>query len=362
MLVYWLMLLFPGAAAIFSRRDVKGRGEAARNDTVLVLAMILFFILYNVLSILRFDTGGDWYTYDILVQQIRISDYAYALSRGDDAFMTVAYASTRLGLDLYGVNFVCSALLSWGVLAMARRLPDPWVAIAAAVPYILIVIGFGYIRQGAAIGLILIAINAVVDRNYIRSLIWMLLAMLFHFGAIVVLPFVGLALVRRNPLAMAGVGLIGMVIFAYVFTSDRLYILEIGYLDNARESGGAGVRLLMNLLPSLLFLVRRNKLNLDPLERGIWSNFAWFCIVLMAALYLTPSSTAVDRVALFFSPIQIFVFGYSLQLLGVRARGAPLVIVGLLGYSALVFAVWAFFADHSQFWIPYRSIFDITPI
>jgi len=358
MLAYWLLLLFPGLIAVLSRRGVHGKASMARNDSAFILAMILFFVFYNLLSILRFETGGDWFNYDLMIQRTRIGGYGFALETGDSAFMTVAYLSTRMGLDLYGLNFVCSALLSFGVLALARRLPDPWVAIAAAVPYILIVIGFGYIRQGAAIGLILLSINAIVDRKYVRGLVWMLFAMLFHFGAVVVLPFIGLALMRRNPLAMIGIGLIGLLIFAYVLTGERLDNLELGYLESEMESSGAGIRLLMNLLPSLLFLVFRNRLNLDPLERGIWSNFAWFSIVLMAALFLTPSSTAVDRVGLFFSPIQIFVFGHSLQLLGVRSRGAPLVIVGLLGYSALVLAVWAFFATHAQLWIPYRSIFD----
>ncbi|MEZ5708020.1 MAG: EpsG family protein [Blastomonas sp.] len=357
MLIYWLMLIFPGVVAVLSRRGEHGANRAARRDVGTFAALIAFWLFYNAISVFRYDTGGDWYTYDILIQEISISDYAYALSRGDDGFMTIAYVSTRLGLDLYGVNLVCSALLSAGVVSLARRLPDPWVAIAASVPYILIVVGLGYIRQGAAIGLILLAINAIVDRRNIGGVVYMLLAMLFHFGAIVVVPFIGLALVRRNPVAMIGIGFIGLLIYAYVFTSDRLYVLDAGYLDIERESSGAGIRLVMNLLPSLLFLWRRDKLKLEPLERGIWSNFAWFSIVLMVALYATPSSTAVDRVALFFSPIQVFVFGYFLTLLGIRGRGAALVIVGLLTYCALVFAVWAFFADHSQFWVPYKSVF-----
>lgn len=356
--MYWLLLTFPSLIAIFTRRGRFGDMTAARANGATVLAMILFFMVYNALSILRYDTGGDWYTYDLLVQQIRVGDFAFALSRGDNAFMAVAYLSTRMGLDLYGVNFVCSALLSWGVLALALRLPDPWVAIAAAVPYILIVIGFGYIRQGAAIGLILLSIIAIVDKAYIRGIVYLVLGLLFHFGTIAVLPFIALALARRNIGAMVGIGIVGLVIISYVFTGARVDTLQAGYLDAGYESSGAGVRLVMNLLPALLFLARRNRLNLDPLERSIWSNFAWFCIVLMAALYLSPSSTAVDRVALFFSPIQIFVFGYALQLLGVKGRNAPLVIVGLLGYSIAVFSVWAFYASHAYLWIPYMSIFE----
>ena len=80
----------------------------------------------------------------------------------------------------------------------------------------------------------------------------------------------------------------------------------------------------------------------------------------MAVLSLTTlplvaiSSTAVDRVALYFIPIQMFAFS-RLPFLAGTVQNYNLIVMGILGYYALVLFVWLNFASHAYAWLPYQS-------
>ena len=352
MLIYWILLAFPAIATIAtpSGQSVKPASQ--------VLFLFIFWLFYNAISALRFNTGGDWYTYNIMVETIRVESLEFALKYGDVAFTFMMWVCTRIGLGIYGINALCSMLLAWGVLVMARRTPEPWLAVAASVPYLLIVVGFGYIRQGAAIGLILVAIANFTDRRPIQGVALVLLAMLFHVAAVVVLPVLGVALARRNWLSLAFVIGVGVLIFSYVLTGNRLATFQAGYMDRGYASSGALIRVVMNLLPSLLFLVRRSYFRLPPLESAIWTAMSVANVICFGWLLVSPSSTAVDRVALFFSPVQVFVFGYFLRAVQETGRiRAVLVVVGLT-YDVAVQLVWLVFGANAERWVPYRTIFD----
>ena len=65
---------------------------------------------------------------------------------------------------------------------------------------------------------------------------------------------------------------------------------------------------------------------------------------------MLPSSTAVDRLALYVMPLQIAVLSRAPIVFGARL-GTILV----LSYSLAVQFVWLNFATHAKFWIPYQA-------
>ena len=352
MLIYWILLAIPIMGTLVFSDEQRSKSGAS------LFLMFAFWVFYNGMSALRFNTGGDWYTYNIMVETVRYESLEFALQYGDQAFTFMMWLLTKLGLGIYGINALCSMLLSAGVIAVARRTPNPWLGLAASVPYLLIVVGLGYIRQGAAIGLILLCINAFVDRRWFIGSLLIILAMFFHVAAIVAAPIIGLALGRREPIAFAIIIIASIAVFVYVLTGDRLDTFQAGYIERAYSSGGAGIRLIQNLVPSLFFLFRAGKLGLEPRERAIWTSFALASLICWAAYFVSPSSTAVDRVGLFFSPIQVFAFGYFMRLFDGDFRSRLLLTAIADFYCVVVLYVWLNYATHSQFWVPYRSIFD----
>ena len=75
----------------------------------------------------------------------------------------------------------------------------------------------------------------------------------------------------------------------------------------------------------------------------------------VASVFLVEfASTAVDRVALYFTPLQVVVFARLPSL--VKGRVSPRVMtVGIvLGY-ALVLFIWLNYAIHARYWLPYQN-------
>jgi len=71
-------------------------------------------------------------------------------------------------------------------------------------------------------------------------------------------------------------------------------------------------------------------------------------------LLVSPSSTAVDRVALYWIPLQLFVWSRLPDVLGRFGQRNPLWVTAVFSYSAAVLFVWLFFASHAHAWLPYQ--------
>ena len=67
-------------------------------------------------------------------------------------------------------------------------------------------------------------------------------------------------------------------------------------------------------------------------------------------LLVLPSSTVVDRLALYVFPLQLAVLSRVPRALGSEGLGRLLVIA----YCFLVQFVWLNFAAHAEYWVPYR--------
>ena len=72
------------------------------------------------------------------------------------------------------------------------------------------------------------------------------------------------------------------------------------------------------------------------------------------AFFITDLSTALDRMALYFIPLQLVTFAYLPDAIGrPGGRNHSIIAVILLYYAAVMF-VWLNFATHSKYWIPYQ--------
>ena len=69
---------------------------------------------------------------------------------------------------------------------------------------------------------------------------------------------------------------------------------------------------------------------------------------------LSISATGVDRVALYFIPLQMFVFS-RLPFVGGNTNSFNVILFGTVAYYALVQFVWLNFAANASYWLPYRN-------
>jgi hypothetical protein len=268
------------------------------------------------------------------------------------------WLAVYFGSGVFFVNTICALIFSIGLLLFCRAQPRPWLALCLAFPYLITVVAMGYSRQGVAIGLEMLALLALQRDRLLQFMAWIALAATFHRTVLVllILPASTLSgalrfsqLIRLLLLAGAAYGL-----YAAVIAPDIDYYVQ-GYIEAEYQSQGAVIRVFLCLMPALAFLSNRRRFQLSFDVQRIWTLLSLLAVVAAIGLFTVASSTAVDRLALYLIPLQMFVGSRipDAQLFGIPPTAWNQL---LIAFSFAVLIVWLLFAGHSQFWLPYRNL------
>lgn len=317
-----------------------------------------YFIIF-ILSIfigLRHQVGGDWYIYEEQAIEILFADsvFDYISLKGDLGYYLISYLSAKLGAHVYLANYICALIFSFGLAVICRTTSRPILSLAAAFPYLIIVVAMGYTRQSVAIGLILIGISYLIRQKLGWFIAMIFLATLFHKTALVFLP-IGIFVLSRNKfLSFGSIIIFGLVAF-FVFLESYIDNLIWAYVSNDPESSGALIRLSMNIVPSVLFFIFYKRFNISEIERKIFLVMSLISVSLFILYFATSITTALDRIGLYMLPLQMLIFSRLPELFNDRIS-KTLVFSALFAYFFLVLFVWLNFATHSYLWVPYNSV------
>ena len=349
---YWLLFIVPAFHAVAK----SGQTAQPLSGKPWANAWRIAFVLLALVIGLRHEVGGDWGIYLVNMNDNAGLTLTEALggSHGDPADSILNWVAVQSGLGIYLVNSVCAILFTFGLLDFCRNQPRPWLALTVAVPYLITVVAMGYTRQGVAIGLAMLGLVALGRQSVLKFLIWIALAASFHKSAVILVPLAVLAGNRRRLLMAFWVSVTAALLFILLL-QEYLDNLVKGYIDTEYESSGAVIRIAMNALPAALFLLMRRRFQLSPAQRIFWTWMAWGALAFIALLYVSPSSTAVDRVALYWIPLQLFVWSRVPDAMGRSGSENAGWVYAVVGYSATVHFVWLFFATHAGGWLPYQS-------
>jgi hypothetical protein len=351
---YWALYLLPAMAAISAPRP-KPRAAGWEGADRWTPAWALTLLAVTLMVGLRFRVGGDWGNYLRHLEVARYASLADVLRMADPGYMLANWVSARLDWDIYGVNLICASIFSTSVILFCRNLPRPWLAFAVAVPYLVLVLGMGYSRQGVALGLGMLALRALQRHRLGWFVAWVLVGATFHKTAAILLPMAALAEARNRYWTIAWVGIVSLSAYALLLAESVDRLMSV-YLDSELQSEGAFVRLAMNALPALVLLLGSRRFNFGQAESSLWRWFAVASLLLLALLAVLPSSTAIDRIALYLLPLQLVVFSHLPSILGrPHGRNAGWIMLVALYYGIVLF-VWLNFATHAQYWIPYRFL------
>jgi hypothetical protein len=311
------------------------------------------FVLLVLLVGLRHQVGGDWDTYIEHIDMVKNEPLTAALASGDPAYSLLNWLATPLGMGVYFVNIACAVVFAWGLVVYCRSMPLPWLALVVAAPYLVMVVAMGYTRQGAAIGLAMLGLVALDKDRVVTFVLWTVLAATFHKSAVILIPLAIFHHTKRPWLEWLIV--LGSTALMYVLLLEQsVDSLRSGYLEAEYQSSGAAIRIAMNALPAAIFLVLRKRFVLTPVQRTFWTWMSLGGLGFVGLLMVSPSSTAVDRVALYWIPLQLFVWSHLPVALGQPGRANKRWIQYVVIYSAAVQFVWLFFAKTAFAWVPYQ--------
>jgi len=317
-------------------------------------ALLLGALVVMLFVGLRNHIGTDWPTYERQWNAAGDLPLPQLMERygGDVGFYVLMWSLANVGVGFWVLNLVCAAIFTWGLFAFAKRLPNPWLAVAVAFPYLVVAIAMSSTRQATAMGFIFLAVIAFSKRQTSKFLGWSALAALFHASAIVTVPFAGLSFARNKFQAF----LIGVcvVIIGWFTLGSSFETYTLRYTAPSMQSVGLLYRVAMSAVAAVLyFLVIRRNLALEEHEQTLWRNYALFALAAVVLAAVFPTSTALDRTLIYLFPMQIFVLSmvpYVFQ----RGTHPALVILGLLPYLVAIMAVFLSYGVNAPSYIPYK--------
>lgn len=344
MIPFWLAFLLPTLLTFSSVHR--------RHHALIWLLLLVFFVMFTGL---RHEVGGDWGTYLHHYESAQYFSFWEYLSRMDPGYMLLNWVSFQLDGGIYLVNTLSALIFFSCLIIFCRAQPLPFLALTAAIPYMVTVIANGYTRQAIALSLVMLALQSLSAGRLKHYLIYIAIGALFHKSAIILLPLAVFYTQRRLIIRIVGVGGFS-VIMGYLFLVDHFEALWVNYVDSQMQSDGGLIRLMMNLVPSIIFFVYYRRIRQEWDDYRIWFIFALGTVMLIPLVGF--ASTAVDRVALYLIPLQLVVFS-RLPMLFSESGGRATVVKAIVGYYALVLFVWLNYASHAKYWLPYQNLITL---
>ena len=309
-------------------------------------------IFFTVYIGYRHQIGGDWGAYLRHFNAMIYYSVNEIIMRSDPGYYLLNWLMFDWGYEIYAVNLISGGIFMFGLIVFSRQQPNPWLAVAVAVPYLITVVAMGYTRQGVAIGFVFWGLKCLDEKKFKQFLILVTLAATFHKSAVLMIGLGAFLQGKGKGVRTLAVIIIGLGLWS-AFVSQHQEQLWNTYINKQIQSQGAFIRVSMNLIPAIIILMYRR------IWKQKFNDYSfWFIISigsLLSFVFVSFASTAIDRIALYFTPIQVVVYArlpYLLQ----HKFNPQTITVGILVFYLLVLYVWLNFAVHAIYWVPYNNI------
>ena len=348
MLPYWLLFILPAFKALESPK------ERWNNQTSIAIIFILSLFIG-----LRHEVGRDWGNYLHYLSFVRGTDLFEGKAGKELLFFMISKLSLFFNFGVYGINFFSAVIFSSGLIYFCRSLTRQWLALTISIPYIVIAVGMGYTRQSISLGILMIGI---VFLSKGKKLVFLALTIFNSFlqltgliSLFLLIPYLFRIRKLVNKAVYFVVSLLLFRVFYSIFISKYLIYYIYVYFEQGLSSSGVYIRLFLVCFPSIIFLFSGHKLSLNENEKIIWKTIAYFSLLLIPLVFILPSTTAIDRLALYALPIMVFTFSSIPELKFVRINKTILNCL-VVTFSFAIQFVWLNFASNAFAWLPYQNI------
>jgi hypothetical protein len=342
MITYWMAFLLPTLGGLTPLRP---------DRTTRMIVYALVFLALTLFIGGRDVVGCDWDTYVGHYYTASQQTFVEALEQGYPAYSLLNWLAAQTGLDVHAVNTVCAAIFSFGLLSFMSRQPRPWLVLVAAMPYLIIVLAMGFTRQASAVGLLMLAFNAFVDKKLVRFLVLVALAGLFHSSAVALAPMA--VFMRRGRVSPWFVGGAASAFLAFSILSNALDHYLYSYVQREYAAEGALYRLPLHVAAAAAVFLFRKRWFARFDDGRLYVILACAAALTFPFAFFLP--VMADRMSMYLLPFQVAVAARVPDLVAVRYRS--ITILGVVLAYGLSLYVWLNYANHASCWLPYGSVY-----
>lgn len=266
-------------------------------------ALIFLFIF----SAFRFEVGCDWTGYLNQYYVYGEVPLAALAQQAEPLWVGLFSLQTLWDLDYPWINVASSAIFFAGAHVMARRQPNPLAFLILLFPVLIINMPMSGIRQGTAIGIMLFAFMAFVDRALLRFVALVFVAAAIHSSAMVFMLLAPLVTGKYSRGRLFLAVILALPGAFFLSGSEEAGIAASRYINTDVDANGAVFRVSVLGLSGLYFLwFLRRKWGRDfPADFKLAMIGS---LMMVGVLVLVPvSSVIADRVAYYLIPVQALI-------------------------------------------------------
>lgn len=314
------------------------------------------FYLFGVFLVLfvglRYEVGVDWDNYLIHLNDAINFPFYNNLNGGDLGYAVFNWMAAKLGFGIWFVNLLSAVILFVCLFEFSAKLPNPWLVLTVSVPYLIVVFSMNYTRQSIGVAFLFVALLALEEKKIHRFLLYIIIGSLFHKSAVMLLAL-ALFIKNRNILfVLFSVSLVGVLGF-FVVLAETADSLVNQYIVEEMSSSGATARVVLGAIPAAIFIFLRKRFDMSDERKRIIFLLSFASIFFVPMVVFTPYSTAIDRVALYLIPLQLYVYSYLPELFGETIlKNIVAFFISACYFFMLIF--WMAFSQYAEYWIPYR--------
>jgi len=344
---YFILLSLPSFLAL-SRLKYTGRG-----------VYLVVFIAYVFFVGFRDEVGPDWFNYLSNHERLAGEPLVSVFDQSEPLSYLLFWFSVNSGYEMLISNIGAAAILMIGVLAFARRTANPWLAVIAATPYLIIAFGMSGIRQAMGVGVFLLVLSQWEKSSMVRRSLGVLIAALFHTSTLFGGLFVIYDLKMRPALKIIIGTVFAIVGFFLVQRSDTfsqgLAVYQKRYFtaDSGQASSiGSMFHIGLILLPAIVGIRYRKRLAPFVHNRSLLALGIVFSLALLPLNSI--STTVASRLTLLMYFVPMMVYPALSEAFGSQNRASMTLAIVVAHF--VILAAWLLFANNSMTHIPYRNI------
>ena len=348
MYLYFVLFFLPVLAFFHFNKFLKIGDNFFYNSYILIIILFVglrygatdFFLYLEY-----FESTKDKFLSDLKLDN-KITSYGYYI---------LNWLVGRLNLEFYVINLLCIILAVLSFHSF-KNIPNKWILWVTVFYTGIIILSMGFVRQGFAIFFIILAINFLIYKRVFLFFFYATLAFLFHKTSIIFFLLIFFYFKKINYKYFLLI--IAPIVIIFIYEIKTFYKLFYLYVEQSSLRGAGGeslgvyYRLPISVLVALLFLVYKEQLSKNYIEKKVYIFFSFYIFLLIPVSIA--STTLADRMLLYSFPLNIITFCRLENIFKNEVSKYKINLLIILIHF-IFFFYWTLFSNTGIAWSIYKS-------